>query len=107
MPHLVVRELQNQPSVIDLTPAFQFCVRRAYLNNILGTALDIIAAVGGVLILVLLKIWEPAQGASKHNTVVVYSITGIAALVSFATALTSRLNFSRKAAKCGRVKIGK
>jgi len=85
MVHLPVRELQDRAGVINVTPAFQFCVQRTYLHSVLAKTSDIVVAAGGVLILVLLNLWNPAVGESTYNNVMVYSIMGIAFLISLAT----------------------
>jgi hypothetical protein len=97
--HLPVREPQNQPGVIDLTSAFQHCVQRAYFKQRIADVLKLITAVGGGVILVLLRLWQPAAGATTYNTIVLYSITGVAFLVSLASSLNYAMNFEREAGK--------
>jgi hypothetical protein len=77
--------------------------------------MKVITALGGVSILILLKLWEPipsvtvpsgaAPGtiiqvdASTKNKVVIIAIIGIASLISIVSALISVVDFDREAGK--------
>ncbi len=96
MAHLSVREEKGR---IDLAPAYQLCVARSFRYRKLGKATKITIAVAGVLILVLLKIWTPSEGASLKNMVIFYTVVAIAATVSLASAVSSVLEWDKLGAK--------
>jgi hypothetical protein len=80
---------------LNVIIAIQHFIHKASRFRFFARAVRIITALGSVTILVLLPLWDPANGADQQNEIIFWAILVIGAVMSIVSALDSVFEFER------------